>query len=37
MEKREKHYKQLNAEERATIMLIRQEGSGLLERSPSTI
>lgn len=43
MEKREKHYKQLNAEERATIMLMRQEGSGLramgrlLKRSPSTI
>ena len=29
MEKREKQYKQLNAEERATIMLMRQEGSGL--------
>ena len=43
MEKREKQYKQLNAEERATIMLMRQEGSGLramgrlLKRSPSTI
>lgn len=43
MEKREKRYKQLNAEERATIMLMRQEGSGLramgrfLKRSPSTI
>lgn len=43
MEKREKRYKQLNAEERATIMLMRQEGSGLramgrfLKRAPSTI
>ncbi len=43
MEKTEKRYKQLNAEERATIMLMRQQGSGLramgrfLKRSPSTI
>lgn len=43
MEKREKRYKQLNVEERAAIMLMRQEGSGLramgrfLKRSPSTI
>lgn len=43
MEKTEKQYKQLNAEERATIMLMQQQGSGLrtmgrfLKRSPSTI
>ncbi len=43
MEKREKRYKQLNAEERATIMLMRREGSRLramgrfLKRSPSTV
>jgi transposase, IS30 family len=43
MEKSEKHYKQLSAEERATIMLMQKEGSGLrkmgrfLNRSPSTI
>ena len=43
MEKPGKHYKQLNAEERATIMLMKREGSGLreigrfLNRSPSTI
>jgi len=43
MEKTEKLYKQLSAEERATIMLMRHEGSGLremgrfLKRSPSTI
>lgn len=28
MEKLEKHYKQLNAEERATIMLMKRAGSG---------
>ena len=43
MEKSGKHYKQLNAEKRATIMLMKREGSGLreigrfLKRSPSTI
>ncbi len=43
MEKSEKHYQQLNAEERAAIMLMRQEKRGLgeigrfLKRSPSTI
>ena len=43
MEKSEKHYQHLNAEERATIMLMKQEGRGLreigrfLKRSPSTI
>ena len=43
MEKSEKQYKQLNAEERATIMLMQREGSDLremgrfLKRSPSTI
>lgn len=43
MEKVEKQYKQLGAEERATIMLMRREGSGVremgrfLKRSPSTI
>ncbi len=43
MEKSEKHYQQLNAEERATIMLMRQEKRGLreigcfLKRSPGTI
>ena len=43
MEKAEKQYRQLNAEERATIMLMQQQGSGLrtmgrfLKRSPSTI
>lgn len=43
MEKVEKQYKQLGAEERATIMLMQREGSGLremgrfLKRSPSTI
>lgn len=43
MEKREKRYDQLNAEERATIMLMRQEGRGLramgrfLKRASSTI
>ncbi len=43
MEKSGKHYKQLNAEERATIMLMKREGSGLkeierfLKRSPRTI
>ena len=43
MKKQGKHYKQLNAEERATIMLMKREGSGLreigrlLKRSPSTI
>jgi IS30 family transposase len=43
MEKSKKHYTQLNAEERATIMLMRQESKGvreigrLLNRSPSTI
>lgn len=43
MEKRERRYEQLNAEERATIMLMRQEGSGLramgrfLKRARSTI
>ncbi len=43
MEKPEKLYKQLSAEERATIMLMRREGSGLremgrfLKRSASTI
>jgi Helix-turn-helix domain len=31
MEKTEKLYKQLSAEERATIMLMQQEGSGLRE------
>ncbi len=43
MEKIEKQYKQLNAEERAVIMLMGEEGSGLgkigkfLKRLPSTI
>lgn len=43
MEKREKQYKQLAAEERATIMLMKQDGKGareigrFLNRSPSTI
>lgn len=43
MEKREKRYEQLNAKERTTIMLMRQEGSGLramgrfLKRAPNTI
>jgi len=43
MEKTEKQYKQLGAEERATIMLMQQESKGpreigrLLKRSPSTI
>jgi len=43
MEKPGKHYKQLNAEERATIMLMKREGSGLreiercLKHSPNTI
>ena len=43
MEKTEQLYKQLSAEERATIMLMRQEGSGLremgrfLKRSPRTL
>jgi IS30 family transposase len=43
MEKAGKQYKQLGAEERATIMLMRREGSGVremgrfLKRSPSTI
>ncbi len=43
MDKTEKQYKQLNAEERATIMLMRQQGNGLramgrfLKRAPSTI
>lgn len=43
MKKREKRCEQLNTEERATIMLMRQEGSGLraigrfLKRGPSTI
>ncbi len=43
MEKSEKHYQQLNAEERATIMLMRQESKGVreigrfLNRSPGTI
>lgn len=43
MERTEKRYKQLSAEERATIMLMQQGGSGLremgrfLKRSPSTI
>ena len=43
MKKTETLYKQLGAEERATIMLMRQEGNGLrqmgrfLKRSPSTI
>jgi transposase, IS30 family len=43
MEKVERQYKQLGAEERATIMLMQREGSGLreigrfLKRSPSTI
>jgi transposase, IS30 family len=42
MEKSEKHYKQLNAEERAAIMLMKRTGSGVreigrfLKRSPST-
>jgi len=31
MEKTEKLYKQLSAEERATIMLVRQERNGLRE------
>jgi transposase, IS30 family len=31
MEKSEKHYQHLNAEERATIMLMKREGSGLGE------
>ena len=43
MEKTEKQYKQLSAEERATIMLMQRDGSGLremgrfLKRSASTI
>ena len=43
MEKAEKQYRQLNAEERATIMLMQQQGNGLrtmgrfLKRSSSTI
>ena len=43
MEKSEKQYKQLSAEERATIMLMTREGKGVrevgrfLKRSPSTI
>ena len=43
MEKLEKQYKQLGAEERATVMLMQREGCGLremgrfLKRSPSTI
>ena len=43
MEKPDKRYKQLSAEERATMMLMQQEGSGLremgrfLKRSPSTV
>ena len=43
MEKTEKQYKRLNAEERATIMLMTREGKGVrevgrfLNRSPSTI
>ncbi len=43
MEKTEKQYKHLNAEERAVIMLMREEGSGLgeigrfLKRLASTI
>ena len=43
MEKTEKQYKQLSAEERATIMLMQHAGGGLremgrfLKRSPSTI
>ena len=43
MEKTEKQYKQLSAEERATIMLMTREGKGVrevgrfLNRSPSTI
>ena len=35
MEKTEQLYKQLSAEERATIMLMRQEGSGLREMGDS--
>lgn len=43
MEKTEKQYKQLGAEERAVIMLMQQDSRGLreigrfLNRSPSTI
>ncbi len=43
MEKTEKLYKQLSAEERATIMLMMRDGKGVrevgrfLKRSPSTI
>ena len=43
MERTEKRYQQLSAEERATIMLMQREGNGLremgrfLKRSPSTI
>lgn len=43
MEKSEKHYTHLNAEERAMIMLMRQESNGMreigrfLNRSPGTI
>jgi transposase, IS30 family len=43
MERTEKQYTQLSAEERATIMLMQREGNGLremgrfLKRSPSTI